>query len=76
MRSELESTAEVVTPARVPRVVRDPDDDQVLAAAVEGRAEAIVTGDRDLLDLGSHAGIQILAPARFAETLGGPTSQV
>lgn len=30
--------------------VRDPDDAPVIAAAVAGRAEAIVTGDRDLLD--------------------------
>jgi putative PIN family toxin of toxin-antitoxin system len=30
--------------------LRDPDDAPVVAAAVAGRAEAIVTGDRDLLD--------------------------
>ncbi len=30
--------------------VRGPDDAPVIAAAVAGRAEAIVTGDRDLLD--------------------------
>jgi predicted nucleic acid-binding protein len=31
-------------------VLRDPKDDYLVALAVAGRAEAIVTGDRDLLD--------------------------
>jgi putative PIN family toxin of toxin-antitoxin system len=64
-RSELEILAEVVVPDDVPAVSRDPDDDQVLAAAVAGEAEAIVTGDRDLLILETHRGIAILSPADF-----------
>ncbi len=44
---------------------RDPEDEVVLAAAVEGRAGAIVTGDGDLLALGAHEGIPILAPRAF-----------
>lgn len=43
-------------------VCRDPDDDWVLATAVAGQAEAIVTGDPDLLDLESYQGIRILTP--------------
>jgi len=64
-RSELEILAEVVVPDDVPAVARDPDDDQVLAAAVVGDVEAIVTGDRDLLVLETHRGIAILSPADF-----------
>jgi uncharacterized protein len=64
-RSELEILTEVVVPDDVPAVSRDPDDDQVLAAAVAGEAEAIVTGDRDLLILETHRGIAILSPADF-----------
>lgn len=64
-RGELETLAEVVAPDEVPSVSRDPDDDEVLAAAVAGGAEAIVTGDRDLLVLRSHRGIPILTPAEF-----------
>lgn len=64
-RGELESLAEVLAPDEVPSVSRDPDDDQVLAAAVTGGAEAIVTGDRDLLVLRAHRGIAILTPAEL-----------
>jgi predicted nucleic acid-binding protein len=61
--------AEVVEPIEVPRVCRDPDDDEVLAAAVIGEAAFIVTGDEDLLVLKTHGEIRILTPAEFHRTL-------
>lgn len=48
-----------------PPVCRDPDDDWVLATAIAAGAEAIVTGDRDLLDLGRTGAIEILTPREF-----------
>jgi uncharacterized protein len=66
---ELESLADVVVPDDVPAVSRDPDDDQVLAAAVAGDVEAIVTGDADLLVLEMHRGIRILKPSDFVAEL-------
>lgn len=36
-----------VHPASISRTVRDPDDDAVLATALEARADAIGTGDQD-----------------------------
>ena len=68
-RYEFEFLAEVVEPTEIPNVCRDPDDDEVLAAAVAGGAAAIVTGDRDLLDLGGYLGIEIVAPAAYIERL-------
>lgn len=65
VRAEVESVADVVDPVDIPKVCRDPDDDQVLAAAVDAGAEAIVSGDKDLLALAEHAGIPILTPAQF-----------
>ncbi|MBK9951405.1 MAG: putative toxin-antitoxin system toxin component, PIN family [Candidatus Competibacteraceae bacterium] len=39
---------EVVEPTLVPRVVRDADDDQVIAASLAAQADFIVSGDDDL----------------------------
>ncbi|MGZ4105023.1 MAG: putative toxin-antitoxin system toxin component, PIN family [Actinomycetota bacterium] len=68
-RSELEVLAEIVEPVDVPKECRDPDDDQVLAAAQAGAAEVIVTGDRDLLVLEWYNNIEILPPAMFIPRL-------
>jgi uncharacterized protein len=54
---------------KVVGVCRDPADDAVLAAAVEGRVGAIVTGDDDLLALGEYQGIDIVTPRRFLELI-------
>lgn len=48
-------------------VCRDPDDNAVLAAAVEGRASVIVTGDDDLLTLREYEGIAILTSRAFLQ---------
>jgi uncharacterized protein len=52
---------------RLSVVRRDPDDDKFLECAVGGRAECLVTGDRDLLDLGSYRRVQILTVRDFLE---------
>lgn len=41
---------------------RDPRDDKFLELAVNGEAELIVSGDRDLIDLNPFMGIRILSP--------------
>jgi putative PIN family toxin of toxin-antitoxin system len=51
------------------RVSEDPDDDKYLAAAVEGRAPRLVTGDPDLLSVREHAGVRIVTPRAFLEAL-------
>lgn len=57
------NVAIVVEPPTVPRIVRDPDDDHVLACALAARADLIVSGDTDLLDLKTYQGIPILTAA-------------
>lgn len=58
-----------VSPLAVPRAVpRDADDDQVIAAA---NADTIVTGDTDLLSMGSHQGIAIITAAQAVQRLAG-----
>lgn len=49
----------------LPRACRDPDDEIILATAIAGRADVIISGDRDLLVLSPFEGIQILTPATF-----------
>lgn len=62
--------AEIVIPDPIPDdVIRDRKDLMILACAVGGNADYIVTGDKDLRTLGSYAGIPILTPARFLELM-------
>ena len=69
----LELIADTVTPRREVRaVLDDPDDDHLLAAALEGRAAFLVTGDRHVLALGEHEGVRIVTPAEFLKILGEP----
>jgi putative PIN family toxin of toxin-antitoxin system len=59
----------VELPETIPRICRDADDDRVIAYAVVGEADVIVTGDEDLLAL-EHAGaIPIVTAARFVVML-------
>ena len=48
-------------------VCRDPDDDQVLALVGAAEAACLVTGDDDLLSLGTYGGSPILTPRGFWE---------
>jgi putative PIN family toxin of toxin-antitoxin system len=60
--AELQQLAEVLDPPPLPApVCRDPDDDAVLALAVASRADLIISGDADLLALGSYADIPIVS---------------
>ena len=63
--------AEIVVPASLTEPVsRDPDDDLVLATAFAAEASLIVTGDRDLLTLGTFRDIRILAAADALAAIG------
>jgi uncharacterized protein len=58
--------ARVVTPTeRLTVVQSDPDDDRVLECAVAAGADTVVSGDTDLLRMGSFRGIRIVRVAAF-----------
>jgi putative PIN family toxin of toxin-antitoxin system len=60
----------VLVSGRVPvKASRDPEDDKFLAAAIEGQAQYVVSGDRDLLDVKVYRGIRIVRPAVFLRIL-------
>lgn len=52
-------------------IAEDPDDDRVLEAALEGRAEVIVSGDRHLLRLRTWRGIKVVNAAPLLRSLHG-----
>lgn len=46
-------------------VKKDPDDDKFVAAAIEGQADYIITGDKPLLNIKEYHGIKIISPTEF-----------
>lgn len=70
---EIRRLAVMVSPAEVPRIVPgDADDDHVLACAVAGQADLIVSGDKHLHGLGGrYRGIAIVTPAEAVQRIVG-----
>ena len=56
-------------PDIVPRICRDPADDFILECARMANADALVSGDLDLLVLGKHHNVRILRPAEVVRAL-------
>jgi len=50
-------------------VLRDPDDRRVLGEAIAGRADILVTGDKDLLEVAATLPLPVLSPRAFWEVL-------
>ena len=59
------ATGELVAVDVAPAVSRDPKDDKFVALAVAGHADYLVSGDRDLIVLGTVETVPILSPAAF-----------
>ena len=70
--SRFRAACSEAAPAQIlpPSGLVDPDDLHVLACAVSVGADAIVTGDKDLLTLGSFEGIPIMKAAQALNVLG------
>ena len=57
-------------PAAFPRVgLRDKEDLPILGAAIAAGADVLITGDKELLDLGHIEDLEILSPRQFWEKL-------
>lgn len=63
--AELAGFATPIPILRRIRACRDPRDDKFLELAINGSADAILTGDEDLLALHPFQGIAILTPAEW-----------
>jgi putative PIN family toxin of toxin-antitoxin system len=64
------ATVQLVSIARPIRACRDANDDKFLEVAANGGADALVTGDADLLVLDPFEGIPIVTPSRFLAKAG------
>jgi len=62
-----------VTPTQTVDVVKDdPDDNRIVECAIEAGSDYLVTGDKDLLRVGSHGTIRIMKVAEFLGIAQGP----
>ena len=67
--------ATVVETPRALNVCRDPDDDEILEAAINGRAQYLVTRDDDLkrdlelIEMARRNGVRVVAVRRFLRRL-------
>jgi putative PIN family toxin of toxin-antitoxin system len=67
--TDLYTAARFVVELPTIQVVRDPNDDFVLATAIKAQADYLVTFDNDLLVLKNHNGIEIVTPGDFLRAL-------
>ena len=58
----------LIDPGETLKVCRDPDDDRFLECSLAAGAGVIISGDRDLLDLGAFRGTPIMSPRRFLDS--------
>jgi putative PIN family toxin of toxin-antitoxin system len=74
-RSHLIHDIEIVDPITVRSICRDPDDDKVIATAIAGEVDYLITEDNDLLTseivaILKEAEVQVLSVNEFIKQLG------
>lgn len=67
VENQIKESFDLVYPTKVVDAVRDEPDNRILEAAIEGECNYIISGDKDLLDLGSFRGIKIVTTDEFLE---------
>jgi putative PIN family toxin of toxin-antitoxin system len=66
----LQQDSVLAQPGQLPKVkLQDKDDLSILGAAISSGAEVLITGDKELLELGDIEGLEILSPRQFWEKL-------
>ena len=67
---------EVIVPVDpAPWPENDPDDRWIVAAALAGSADLLVTGDKDLIAVGDAVGFPVVTPRGFWESLRTPAAR-
>lgn len=73
--TRLDAADLIVLPDPVPQVSRDPKDDIFIACAVEGKADFLVSEDKDLLDIGEHEGVRVINVPTFFSIINPPEQE-
>lgn len=64
--------SEYVQPVKLQKpICRDPNDEMFLTAALAGKVDYIVSGDKDLLVLDKKFGLKITSPRQFFDIIDG-----
>ncbi len=63
--------AQIVSPTDIPKINRDPADDPVIAAVLVGKAELLVSADKDLLDFDTAGKFRTITYDEFLEKFLG-----
>jgi putative PIN family toxin of toxin-antitoxin system len=63
----LSDLAELVTPAKRVRILKDEPDNRILECASCGKADVIVTGDKEMLKLREYEGVKIIGLNEYLE---------
>ncbi len=67
--SFLDIVSEKVKLKNIEQICRDPKDDFLLALSKESKANYLITGDKDLLEIGIYGRTEILTANRFKEKI-------
>jgi len=66
-RKQTQKTFEIVNPKETISLLKDDADNRILEAAVEGKCQYIITGDKELLSLREFKGIKIVRVTEFLD---------
>jgi len=58
---------QLIDPPPISPRCRDPKDDAILALAIAGKADVLISGDQDLLCLDPLDGLRLLSPRQFLD---------
>lgn len=73
--STFKEIAVPVAPANVSGICGDPDDDHFIGIAIAGEADAIISGDKHLLNCAGKLPVRVVTVSEFLAMLGQLTQQ-
>jgi len=69
IKTFLETQGIKIIPQEATKICRDPKDNQILDLCLKGKANFLVTGDKDLLAIKKFFATKIVSPRRFLELI-------